>query len=194
MYERRTNMHSLNTILVKIEKTEQYDKMSKEEKEKIDKEDIVCARETAESETESYIDNVYDWRETSTAGRWKDEYPVNVILGRTEPERLIKELERCLSYRTNKIKQYLSDLKSENNSSDIETISENIIKNEDMDNGKWLSDYCFLRLATLLYGEYTHDSLFFDTTECDSKISKAKIEKIKNEIDQYALVFFDYHF
>lgn len=187
-------MHSLNTILVQIEKNEQYNKLSEEEKEKSDREDIYYARETAESKTESYIDTVYDWRETSTAGRWSNEYPINVILGRTEPERLIKELERCLSYRTNKIKQYLSDLKSENNSSDIETISENIIKNEDMDNGKWLSDYYFIRLATLLYGEYTHDSLFFDTTECDSKISKAKIEKIKNEIDQYALVFFDYHF
>lgn len=169
-------MHVLNTILIKLTR-----KLS-------DEEYINYARNIAKEETERFIYDVFDWRETDTAGRWSDEYPLNVILGKTEPERFIKELEKCLSYRTNEIKQYLSDLKSENNSSDIETISENIIMDR-----IWLSDFYLMRLATLLNGEYTYNSAFFDTNEGNSKISIAKIEKIKNEIDKYALVFFDHH-
>lgn len=173
-------MHFLNTILVKL-----TNKLSNEEY-------IKYARNIAEEETEQFIYDVFDWRETDTAGRWADEYPVNVILGKTEQERFIEELEKCLNYRTNKIKQYLSYLKVENGSSDIETISENIIKEEDTDRTR-LSEFYFTRLATLLNGEYAYYSVFFDTTELNSKISIAKIEKIKNEIDQYALVFFDHH-
>lgn len=173
-------MHFLNTILVKL-----TNKLSNEEY-------INYARNIAEEETEQFIYDVFDWRETETAGRWADEYPVNVILGKTEPERFIEELEKCLNYRDNKIKQYLSYLKAENNSLDIETISENIIKNEDIDRN-YMSDIRLIRLATLLYGEYTYESIFFDTTELNSKISRAKIEKIKNELDKYALVFFDHH-
>ncbi|MGB9879654.1 MAG: hypothetical protein ACPLRM_02715, partial [Anaerolineae bacterium] len=65
------------------------------------------ARDHALHATEQYGDGeVFDWRSEADAGRWSEEFPSNVILGREEPERLIalvqehsrRPLEEALKY------------------------------------------------------------------------------------------------
>lgn len=78
-------MHFLHKILVYIPDVIISDK----------KELISDIRDYAERETECFHGQVFDWRETATAGRWETIYPENVLLAADNVERFIKELKEC---------------------------------------------------------------------------------------------------
>jgi len=87
-------VHYPHAILVDL--TEYMDKEELKQMIKDDPDQVmVNARTYAMDATEQYGDgNVFDWRTEDDAGRWADKYPGRgVILGATEPERFLKELE-----------------------------------------------------------------------------------------------------
>lgn len=194
--ERSDIMHHLHTILVPVENSpENYQTMSETEKNKIDKDDIISAREYAETETEHYYDTAYDWRETITAGRWSDEYSPNVILGRTSPERFRKELNRNKECLRDYIKELVDDI-TKKTDSDLDIIVQHIQTNKEKEPQERDSsvEYNFILLARYLYGEYFYNSPFYDAEYNTAELPDKRIKEIEANINNYALVFFDYHF
>ena len=71
-------MHILNRVLVRI-----YNGCNCLCDEICSRDEAIrAARSWAETETEDYYPRVFDWRETDTAGGWKDQYPENVLLSK----------------------------------------------------------------------------------------------------------------
>lgn len=87
-------MHYLHKILVYIPD------VSKEADSMIRDSLVSAIRSHAESETEGFYKEVFDWRETDTAGRWSDAYPENVLLGSDDPNSLYEAVAEC--YQTQK--------------------------------------------------------------------------------------------
>lgn len=58
------------------------------------------------------------------------------------------------------------------------------------------SYYAFLlkKTAKLSVGEYFYDSCFYDTAEYTARLNEATIAKVQEKPQDWALVFFDYHF
>lgn len=189
-------MHYLHTILVPIDTVpENYKTMSQEEKNEIDEDDICSARNYAENETESYYDQAYDWRETATAGGWSDMYSPNVILGRKSPKRFRKELNKNKTWQKNEIENLIKEI-TEKTDNNLTTIVEYIKENKEKDPRERDStvEYNFMLLARYLYGEYFYDSKFYDAEHHTAELTDNRIKEIEANINNYALVFFDYHF
>ena len=84
-------MHVLHKILVY--KEEGFD-VTELEQERIDE-----ARSLAEYDTEKYFEEVYDWRETETAGAWSDEYPKQVYFASDDIDWFINEIKEAVASR-----------------------------------------------------------------------------------------------
>lgn len=173
-------MHVLHRILLNIENLKTQDR----------EETINSIRSFADLETEDFCGTVFDWRETSNAGGWSDEFPNNVILGSENLELIIQQIERCQELQKNEINRYLKLIKEKLGDS-LTTIIE-LSFNEYNEISHQL--YQLKNLADLLYGKYTFDSYFYDLGSRTSKITNHTMEKIRQSPENWALVLFDYHF
>ncbi|MBP5462004.1 MAG: hypothetical protein J6Y20_07775 [Lachnospiraceae bacterium] len=171
-------MHELHKILVRLNGHSPITADTREEL-------IESVRAYAEEATESFYGEVFDWRETSTAGRWESEYPVNVIFSKDDFGGFIEELDKCAEYQKNFMQFLLGKICSV--SSDIRELVE---IGEDL---PYLTSYYLHCLAELLYGEYTCNSGFYDTERGSSDITRAVVESVTASPDDWALVMFDCH-
>ena len=174
-------MHLLHKILVKIPNGDGSFNTTEERDQMIDR-----VRNQAEAETEEFAGQAYTRRETETAGRWASDYLENVIFLSEDSEKFIGFLEESLNCQQGRIKDYLSII---NTSTD--SVTE--IVNKAFGGYESTLSWALLYLSEILCGRYTFDSGFFDTDALSAKISKERIEEIKNSSDEWALVFFDYH-
>ena len=164
-------MHALHRILVRLNTTnDETDEMVRE------------ARRIAEERTEAFADNVFDWRETDTAGRWADEYEPNVILGKDNLDRLLQEIKEAEEDQKGEM-ELLKD------SLHFQTIDQMFNDYYQHPGSVWQLN----QLAKLLCGEYTFDSCYFDTDAYNARITSETYTKIKKNPSEWALVFFDYH-
>ncbi len=164
-------MHALHKILLRVDKSE-----TKEE-----------IRHRAEAATEDFCGRAYDWRETETAGRWSGQYPENVILSKDDVECFLKKLNDSLEYQRGEV-HYHEERVCE--------VSSNIHDLVEMSAEK---PFCVPAwnlecLASLLYGNYTFDSRFYDVEDYTALITEQTIKKVEEAPDEWALVLFDYHF
>lgn len=183
-------MHILHKILVY--KKEGFDSIE-EESERISE-----ARCIAENETESYFGNVYDWRETETAGAWSDEYPQQVYFASENLDWFIHEIQQSVQAQKAEIAIYMENIKSKK-SMDLEQLV-NELMDDNLQPGtvssRFFSDVAFslLKLSRLLYGDYDCDSGIYNTNGNTARIFQEDIEAIKQEPNKWALVMFDYHY
>ena len=179
-------MHTLNKVLVRV-----FNGSISLCDEDWDREDIIeSARSFAESETEEYYPQVFDWRETATAGGWADKYPENVLLSKEDICRFIKELEESLEDQLHEMRYRLDN---------ICKVSANIKELFDLEYNTHtehttVPTWDLLRLSELMFGVYNCDSGFYDTDEYGAKITKKTIDKVKESPNDWALVMFDYHY
>ena len=183
-------MHCLHKILVYIPDAVTDEKV-------FDRESLLGAiRCHAENETACFYEDAFDWRETETAGRWEDEYPVNVLLARDDTERFIDEMKKALGARDGEIQHCLNQLKS-TVGTDLEKITEGLRMGKDReqkDGFDHLTGYYLRNLSAHLYGEYRCDSYFYDTHEYTANLRPEDLEQVREEPQKWALVLFDYHF
>lgn len=150
--------------------------------------DIDDIRDFAETETEQYFHKVFDWRETDTAGRWAEEYPINVIRGIDNAQKLIEEVEEVAKWQNEKIEYYIEQIKTFN----VETLDEVVDKTKKEEKFSLLPFY-LKQLASILYGEYIDESNFYDTENMDARVTNELLEAVKAHLEEFALVFFDCH-
>jgi len=174
-------MHILHKILVKIN-----DKYIPEPSEDRD-EFLDDIRRRAEELTDDYYEQAFDWRETETAGRWEDEYPVNVILSKDDIDRFIEELNGCIASQRREIDYHLENICK--TSSDIRELVK-----IDKENPGTTPNWDLRCLSELMYGVYNCDSAFFNTEEYSAKITRYTIDEVKRTPDKWALVMFDCHY
>jgi len=86
-------VHYLHGILVEFDFDKEVFKKEHFLSEEIDSLKKMARRRAIDA-IEQYQDQVFDWLDEYTAGRWEEKYPGNgVILGLTDPELFLKELE-----------------------------------------------------------------------------------------------------
>lgn len=180
-------MHMLHRILVKVSNCTPSCSDRKEK--------IYNIRSFAALMTEDYFNQVYDWRKTETAGRWSDIYPENIIFASDDIDCFVKEIDNSIKIQSDYADSCLSELK--NHKSTLLSIDDLVEQWKNLDAGRYDMYhyyYYFKKLADVLYGSYTFDSAFYDTeTQC-AKVDKQTIKRIRNNPEDYALVFFDYHY
>lgn len=183
-------MHFLHKILVHIPD-------AVEDREQYESQDLIDAiRRYAESETEPFFGQAYDWRETYTAGRWIDSYPVNVMFADDDLDSFVHELESAMQSQRQEMQFCLKKVKS-SVGTDLESIAAGLAERKQ----EWRAESGFNNLtafylycvAAHLYGEYHCDSYFYNTSECTAFICLDDIEAVKSEPSEWALVIFDYH-
>ncbi len=184
-------MHCLHKILVYIPDVEK-------ECGKTDRTELMDEiRSHAEDRTESYYEQAYDWRETDTAGRWEDVYPNNVILASDDSDRFVKELEECLLSQKREIDEGYAQIKN-TVGTDLTEIINGIWNMRDysdkQDGFTNMTAYYLHHISDLLYGDYNHDSMFYNAHEYTGRIYQSDIEEVKKTPENWALVMFDYHF
>lgn len=161
-------MHALHKILLRVDKSETKDEI----------------RRRAEEVTEEFCDKVYDWRETETAGHWSDRYPENVILSKDDVKRFLEELNDCIEHQRSEVHYHEERVREVAfNIHDLVELSAEI---------ECLAS--LLALKSLLYGDYTFDSQFYDVDDYSALINEQTIRKVEEAPDKWALVLFDYHF
>lgn len=173
-------MHDLHKILVYIPNCVDRNASLKEQKEEI--------RSAAECGTEDFFDVAFDWRETDSAGRWKEDYPEQVYFASDDIEWFTNELIEVKNRQKEDIENCLAQLKN-TVGLDLKAISEKIDEQGD----RSFPAYYLLHLSELLYGKYNYDSGFYNLRDATAKISNDIIEEIRSHPNDWALVMFDYH-
>lgn len=180
-------MHSLHKILVNLK---QFGPATPEEL-------IRNARLRAEAETSEYADTAFDWRDTATAGRWAEEYPVNVMLGGSEPERIVKELEEAKSLQEGEMNEHFDNLGKAATCSLVD-LKKAVFEHEEIagkSSTRFSSvGYSLKCIGRLLSGDYYFSSYFYDTDSYTALITQETIQKVNACPSDWALVFFDYHY
>lgn len=183
-------MHYLHKILVHIpDAVADLDGMSQEEL-------LDAVRTHAENETESYYGQAFDWRETASAGRWSNSYPVNVLLASNDPALFMEELDHCQQIQRMEINASLQELKK-TVGTDLVQIADGIWEHnwEDEPNRgfTFMTAYYLHNLASLLYGTYYADSCFYNAHGCTARLYRSDMEAVREKSENWALVVFDYH-
>lgn len=155
---------------------------------------IRSARYIAESETEDFYEKVWDWRETDTAGRWADKYPINVILAEDNVDAFVKQLNHCKSLQMETMKD---DLKTIQNGEFFQLFKEG--KLEDIYNRPTISSlgpdlWRLHRIIKILSGKYNPNSYFYSADDRNSRITDELMNAIRKNPKEYALVVFDQPF
>lgn len=183
-------MHYLHKILVYL--PDAGVALATDERETV----VSNARSYAESTTEDYYGQAFDWRETDSAGRWSREYPVNVLLASDDLERFISELEETLENQYGELQCCIAQLKG-TVGTDLEKIAQGIWEQvsymDNHDGVNCMTTYYLHCIAAYLYGEYRCDSCFYNSHDYTARLYKEDIDKVRQEPDNWALVMFDYH-
>lgn len=152
----------------------------------------------AEHETEEYYCDVFDWRETQTAGRWKSEYPENVLLAEDDVQKFADELKTTMINQKSYIDDALTKLRK-TIGTDLEEIvekhweSDRYSFNEDDDLVIETSMLNLMSIICMLSGTYTSDSMFYNTYNGTARIYPSDIRIVERYPEDWALVMFDYH-
>lgn len=184
-------MHYLHRILVYIPNVTDMTLKTTDRNEFVAK-----IRSYAEQQTESYYLQAFDWRETDSAGRWDNDYPINVILAEDNVGRFINELTEVIELRKDKIEGCLDQLKN-SVGTDLEKIVPVLLSRKSFDDhyggADCMTPYYLYCIAAHLHGEYRCDSYFFNTQEGSADLFPDTIETIRKKPQNWALVMFDYH-
>ena len=145
-------------------------------------------KQDAIDKLERFRNNVFDWAEYQTAGRWADNYPDNVILGCEDVEGLIKAIEESRETQISELKWYQENLK-------IDSIDEFV---KDFINGTTsnideMQKFYLLKIAETIFGQYACDSYFYNTIDGESTINDRLYNFIRANADNLALVIIDIH-
>lgn len=173
-------MHALHKILVRINGHTPIIATDREEL-------INEIRHRAVSMTDEDYGKAFDWRETDTAGRWSEVYPVNVILSRDNIDIFVEKLKDCLESQISEMRYHLDNICKV--SSDIKTLFD-----IECSSPGSVPSWDLRCLSELMYGIYNFDSGFYNTEEYTAKITESTIEAVKSSPDDWALVMFDYHY
>lgn len=183
-------MHFLHKILVHIpDITNTSDEMNR-------KELLQQIRLYADSATEDFYQQAYDWRETESAGRWSAEYPQQVYLAAEDTEWFIKELQWIMDTQREDINACMEQLRA-TVGTDLEKVIDTIWEYDpygEQGNGVGMMlPYYLHNIACHLHGNYRCDSYFYNANQYTARIYKSDIEKVRQEPEKWALVMFDYH-
>lgn len=181
-------MHYLHKILVNVAE------LKKQVGHKPRKEEVRCF---AESSTEDYYMRVFDWRETDSAGSWRDEYPKQVYFAKDNLEWFLKELDYVLASQKREIDYCLKNI-TEHCGTDLNALVNGLWNMTDVCDKTHTeyndyTAYCLSKLGKLLHGEYISDSMFFNASAYTARLYQNDIEQIKAAPQDWALVMFDYH-
>ncbi len=185
-------MHYLHKILVHIPSaTDAETDLSKAEI-------LSAVIDHARSETESYYERAFDWREDESAGRWADTYPQTAYIAADDLEWFLKELAEVEVWQKSEIDSCLEELYA-TGITDLRELSEKLWSRDGKDYSvrtgvNEMTAYYLRCLAQHLYGEYRCDSSFFNTRDYTARLYKSDIEEIKQNPSEWALVMFDYHY
>lgn len=182
-------MHTLHTILVYIPDVQIDSSCSRAEK-------IRKIRDYADNMTEGFVDFVFDWRETGTAGRWSSSFPENVLLVSENLENAEEKLLSCSQYQKDLLEKHIRKLTEWCD----EPVSQVARRLWDMEaniitecSPKDRAPFEFMEIAKQIYGVYMSDSYFYDTSEQTARITEKTLKKVKAAPQDWALVLFDYH-
>lgn len=180
-------MHSLHRILVSVKQfgeTERDDMIS-------------AVRSHAESVTESFYETAYDWRETDSAGRWSEIYPENVMLGSEYPERIVNEVITCKALQKSELEMCLWILKGLANCT-LNELTQRLWRSDEEESvpseADFIAPFLIKNIGKILDGDYFFDSYFYDTYHYTAHITKSTIDAIKQNPQDWAIAFFDYHY
>ena len=182
-------MHYLHKVLVHIPDIDDEWENKEELKELI--------RSKAEDETENYADQTFDWRETESAGGWKEEYPEQVYIAADNLEWFLNELECVLASQKHEIDCCLKNI-TEQCGTDLDMLVNELwnISDEYDKTRPGYNDftaYYLSKIGKMLHGEYISDSMFFNTSAYTARLYQSDIEQIKAAPQDWVLVMFDYH-
>lgn len=182
-------MHILHKILVYNK--DGFESMSENER-------VSTARFIAESDTDCYFGDAYDWRETETAGSWSEEYPKQVYFANENLEWFINEIKESIQSQKAEIAMYMEKIKSEN-ATDLQILIDGLMDDNlrpEAVSSRFNSDIAFalLKISRLVYGDYDCDSCIYNTASSSARIYNEDIEAIKQEPSKWAMVMFDYHY
>lgn len=180
-------MHILHKILVHLPSDVPLEKGQSRE------DYLERIRRYAEEETDEFYEIAYDWRETSSAGRWCRVYPENVILGSENDKRFIKELLEVQESQRQEVK-YCMDTLIECLGNQLTDIVSEIQKHAGQLIGEHHCAFLLEKMAKLLDGKYFYESCFYNASEYTALLDETTIKKIREKPEDWALVFFDYHF
>ncbi|MCQ4982129.1 MULTISPECIES: hypothetical protein [Lachnospiraceae] len=183
-------MHSLHKILVHIPDLPLKPNTCSK------KELISEIRSYAEEETSSDRMDIYDRRETDSAGHWAAQYPVNVLFAKDNVERFIQELIAVRDYQHHEIQDTLHKL-SKKTGTDLQQITCEIEKMnhqyEITETVDPMTAFYLSKIASLLDGQYTFHSCFYNILGGTSMVYPQNIEAIQKNPEDWALVLFDCH-
>lgn len=183
-------MHYLHKILV-------YLPEAIPDREGVSRNDVISAvRAYAENVTEDFYGTVFDWRETDTAGRWSNRYPVNVLLCEEDTERFQKELSEAREGQEKEIRFCMEHLE-QTAGTDLAQIAKTVWKQceptQKLEGVDFMTTYYLNRIASLLNGDYDSDSCFYNSYQYTARLYPADIEKVKQAPADWAMALFDYH-
>lgn len=181
-------MHYLHKILVNVAE------LKRQEGHRPSKEEV---RYFAESSTENYYNQAFDWRETDSAGRWKTEYPKQVYFAAKDIEWFKKELNEVIAIQKNNIDSAVAQLRA-TCGTDLDKIIESLWQFNDVydkrdDGANGMTAYYLSKVAQILHGDYKADSCFYNTATYSARLYPSDIEEVIKEPQNWALVMFDYH-
>lgn len=181
-------MHYLHKILVNI------GELKKQEGHRPSKEEV---RYYAESNTEDYYNQAFDWRETDCAGRWSGEYPKQVYFASKDIEWFVNELKEVIAIQKNNIDRAMAQLRA-TCGIDLDKVVESLWrfngrfdKQEDGTND--MTAYYLNKIAQTLHGDYKADSCFYNTDSYSARLYQSDIDEVIKNPENWALVMFDYH-
>lgn len=179
-------MHKLHTLLVNIES---YTSSPIERDELIEE-----IRSFAACATYKFSGVAFDYRKMDNAGRWSEDYPENVMLGKEHPKQVVKELRSCLENQENQLQDCL-ELLGHFADSSVRDLTEFIWKQRQTNDSDALEHaaYNLKTIGTLLQGFYDFKSGFYDTKMETAFITGETIKKVEEHPENWALVFFDLH-
>lgn len=181
-------MHYLHKILVNVAELE------KQEGHKLDADDVRCY---AESSTDDYYNQAFDWRETDSAGRWEAEYPKQVYFASDDIEWFKKELNEVIAIQKDNLDSAVAQLRA-TCGTDLDKIIESLWQFNDVfdkqeDGANGMTAYYLSKVAQILHGEYKADSCFYNTNTYSARLYQSDIDEVIKVPENWALVMFDYH-
>lgn len=194
LHDKEVYMHVLHKILVYIPSMELD--LSRCARSELVKEIRSCA----EGETDSFAGEVYDWRETTTAGGWSADYPENVLFAEDDIDRFVNELLAVRKQIDEEIKSAFQAIEKEVGTDELGYVADIIrgyeITDKTINEGipNQMASYWLLRIGKLLHGEYCISSGFYNTFNYDANIYSVDMDTIRQKPEDWALVMFDYHF
>lgn len=139
--------------------------------------------------TERYHDNVFDWRETETAGGWSDKYPENVLFAADDPQLFVTRLVEIRNRQKKSIDECLHRIAKICETTDLAEI----VRKIESPNSDHAAKRYLRQLADRLGGRFTSESNFYNCESETSVITDETLDAIRKNPEEWAIVLFDQH-